>query len=227
MRKKPASLRIFIGHDSRHASATKVCRQSILNHFPGASITFLDKAKLKEIGVYGREDVEGESTEFSFTRFYVPLLMNYNGYGMFCDNDFLWRVDPREISMYLNGKPMAVVKHKDYEAGQKKMDGVVNKSYPKKNWSSLMLFDCAKLKSKLTKEYLDNATPSQLHEFKFLNEKSIAEIPKRYNMLVGIDKCTDNVRDTRALHYTTGGPWFDEYKNCEFSEEWWKIYETL
>jgi len=222
---KPASLRIFIGHDSRHKIATKVCKQSILKYFPGASVTFLDKASLKRNNIYGREDVEGESTEFSFTRFYVPLLMNYTGYGMFCDNDFLWRVDPREISRYLDNKPLAVVKHEDYEAKSNKMDGVVNKSYPKKNWSSLMLFDCAKLKTKLSKEYLDNATPSQLHEFKFLNEKEIGEIPKRYNMLVGIDKCTKE--NSRALHYTMGGPWFDEYKNCEMSEEWWKIYETL
>ncbi len=80
-------------------------------------------------------------------------------------------------------------------------------------------------KNKLSKEYLDKATPSQLHEFKFLNEKSIGEIPKRYNMLVGIDEITKE--NARAIHYTEGGPWFDEYKDAELSEEWWEVYKTL
>ena len=88
-----------------------------------------------------------------------------------------------------------------------------------------MLFNCNKLKNKLSKEYLDNATPSQLHEFKFLNENAIGELPKRYNMLVGIDKITKE--NARAIHYTEGGPWFDEYKDAELSEEWWKVYNNL
>ena len=67
-------MRIFIGHDSRYKDATKVCKQSILNYWPEADITYLDKAALIKAGIYGREDVEGESTEFSFTRFYVPFL---------------------------------------------------------------------------------------------------------------------------------------------------------
>ena len=81
MNKKPASIRVFIGHDSKYPQASKVCRQSILKFWPEAKITYLDKAKLKENGMYGREDVEGESTEFSFTRFYIPLIMNYSGYA--------------------------------------------------------------------------------------------------------------------------------------------------
>jgi len=225
MNKKPKSIRIFIGHDSRYPEASKVCRQSMLKFWPEAKITYLDKSVLKKNGMYGREDVEGESTEFSFTRFYIPLMMNYSGYALFCDNDFLWRVDPREVSRYIANQPISVVKHKDYVAKSNKMDGIVNKTYPKKNWSSLMLFNCDMLKNKLSKEYLDKATPSQLHEFKFLNEKSVGEIPKRYNMLVGIDEITKE--NARAIHYTEGGPWFDEYKDAELSEEWWEVYKTL
>ena len=225
MNKKPGSIRIFIGHDSKYPQASKVCKASIRKFWPEARIDYLDKEVLKKAGIYGRKDVEGESTEFSFTRFYVPLLMNYNGYAMFCDNDFLWRVNPQEITRYMGESAISVVKHEDYKVKSSKMDGVVNKSYPKKNWSSLMLFNCSKLKNKLSKEYLDNATPSQLHEFKFLNENAIGELPKRYNMLVGIDKITKE--NARAIHYTEGGPWFDEYKDAELSEEWWKVYNNL
>ena len=152
MNKKPGSIRIFIGHDSKYPQASKVCKASIRKFWPEARIDYLDKEVLKKAGVYGRKDVEGESTEFSFTRFYVPLLMNYDGYAMFCDNDFLWRVNPQEITRYMGESAISVVKHEDCKVKSSKMDGVVNKSYPKKNWSSLMLFNCNKLKNKLSKD---------------------------------------------------------------------------
>ena len=120
-------------------------------------------------------------------------------------------------------QPMAVVKHDDYEAETNKMDGIKNKSYPKKNWSSLMLFRCDQFEKKLTKEYLDKATPAQLHEFHFIHEDNIGSIPKDFNCLVGHYDC----KNAKALHYTNGGPWFDEYKDGELSEEWWKVYNSL
>ena len=216
-------MRIFIGHDSRYRDATLVCAESIKQYWPEADITWLDKAKLKEMNVYGRKDVEGESTEFSFTRFYVPLLCNYEGIAMFCDNDFLWKCDPRQIRKYINLYNLAVVKHDDYEAESNKMDGIVNKSYPKKNWSSLMVFRNKWYKDKLTKEYLDNATPAQLHEFHFINEENIGSIPKEFNSLVGYY----DLKGAKALHYTNGGPWFDSYKDTEASEEWRRVYNSL
>ena len=103
------------------------------------------------------------------------------------------------------------------------MDGVKNKAYPKKNWSSLMIFRCNQFKNKLNKEYLDNATPAQLHEFHFINENNISSIPKEYNCLVGHYDC----ENAKALHYTNGGPWFDEYKYSEYANEWWKVYNSL
>ena len=139
------------------------------------------------------------------------------------DNDFLWKADPRKIRKTINIHPLAVVKHKDYEAQSNKMNGVENKSYPKKNWSSLMVFRCNQFKNKLTKEYLDNATPAQLHEFHFLNEENIGSIPKEYNCLVGHYDC----ENAKALHYTNGGPWFDEYKHSEHANEWWEVYNSL
>jgi lipopolysaccharide biosynthesis glycosyltransferase len=218
-------MKIFIGSDSRHMKATRVCIQSIKNNSKKSDhkIMFLDKAKLKNIGVYGRDDVKGESTEFSFTRFYVPLLCNYEGIAMFCDNDFLWKCNPKEIEKYLNGKSIAVVKHEYYEPIKEKMDGIVNKNYPRKNWSSLILFDCSKLKQ-LSKDFLDSASPAALHQFEWLVDSEIAEIPRSYNHLVGHYKKHNKIK---ALHYTNGGPWFEEYKNAELSEEWWKVYETL
>ena len=217
-------MRIFVGHDSRFPEATKTCIKSMRDAGFDGQVDYLCKTKLKEIGFYGREDVEGESTEFSFTRFYVPLICNYEGIAMFCDNDFLWKGDPRLIRRYVNlQEPMAVVKHEDYVVEDSKMNGVQNKSYPKKNWSSLMLFRCNQFKNKLSKEYLDNATPAQLHEFHFIHENNIGSIPKDFNCLVG----HYDLKNAKALHYTNGGPWFDDYKDSEASEEWWKVYKSL
>ena len=100
------------------------------------------------------------------------------------------------------------------------MDGVKNKSYPRKNWSSLVIYNCSKLKH-LTKDYLDKASPSELHELRWA--ETIGSIPIEYNCLVGHYECSD----AKALHYTNGGPWFDKYKNKEKSLAWWTVYENL
>jgi len=218
-------MKIFIGHDSRHSKATRVCKKSILSHSKQGEhkVTYLDKALLTKIGIYGRKDVPGESTEFSFTRFYVPLLTHFKEKALFCDNDFLWKCNPSEIEKYIKEKPVAVVKHDLKEVHEDKMDGIKNKWYPKKCWSSLIYFDCEKLKN-LSKEYLDNATPKELHEFGWVDEKDISEIPRSYNHLIGYYEKHNRIK---ALHYTQGGPWFDEHKNNELSEEWWKVYKSL
>ena len=121
-------MKIYIGHDSRFSQATRACRKSIEDHSKEGEheIKYLDKKSLTRVGAYGRKEVSGESTEFSFTRFYIPLIMNYSGYALFCDNDFLWRVDPREVSRYIANQPISVVKHKAYVAKSNKMDGIVN-----------------------------------------------------------------------------------------------------
>ena len=213
-------MKIFIGHDSKYPQATEVCKKSIIDNGFTGDIEILDKAKLKTKGIYGRKDIKGESTEFSFTRFYVPLLMDYKGIALFCDNDFLWKCNPEETLEYLGDNDVAVVKHPMYSAKGNKMDGVKNKTYPRKNWSSLMLFNCENL-TFVSKEYLDNAPPSLLHELRWAYD--IGEIPMEYNCLVGYYNC-DNAK---ALHYTNGGPWFDKYKNAEKSLDWWKVYESL
>jgi len=218
-------MKIYIGHDSGFPQATRVCRKSIEDHSEKGEheIKYLDKKSLTKVGVYGRDNVLGESTEFSFTRFYVPLLCHYEGISLFIDNDFVFKCNPTELDKYLKNKPVAVVKHELKEMPSTKMNGIENKSYPKKCWSSLMLFDNSKLKN-LTKEYLDDASPADLHQFAWVDKKDISEIPRSYNHLVGYYKKHNKIK---AIHYTQGGPWFEEYKNGELSEEWWRVYKSL
>ena len=218
-------MKIYIGHDSRFPQATRVCRKSIEDHSEKGEheIKYLDKKSLTRVGAYGRKDVEGESTEFSFTRFYVPMLSHYQGKSLFVDNDFVFKCNPTELEQYLRDKPVACVKHKLDNIHNDKMGGVKNKSYPRKCWSSLMLFDNNKLKH-LTKEYLDNASPADLHQFAWVKDNEIGRIPLKYNHLVGY---YIKHKYIKAIHYTQGGPWFDEYKDGELSEEWWNVYKSL
>ena len=147
------------------------------------------------------------------------MICHYEGIAMFCDNDFLWKCDPTEMIKYLGDKSIAVVKHEDIDVKQTKMDGIVNKQYPRKNWSSLIIYNCSKLKY-LQKEYLDTASAAELHELRWVDDNEIAEIPRSYNHLVGYYKKHNKIK---ALHYTLGGPWFKEYENGELSEEWHKV----
>jgi hypothetical protein len=218
-------MKIYIGHDSRFPQATRVCRRSIEDYSKKGEhqIKYLDKKSLTRVGIYGRENYPGESTEFSFTRFYVPMLCHYQGKALFVDNDFVFKCNPTEIEHYLREKPVACVKHNLGNIHGSKMDGVENKSYPKKCWSSLMLFDNSKLKH-LTKEYLDNASPADLHQFAWVKDNEIGRIPLKYNHLVGYYRKHKYIK---AIHYTQGGPWFESYKDGELSEEWWTVYKSL
>ena len=218
-------MKIYIGHDSRFPQATRVCRKSIEDHSEKGEheIKYLDRKSLTKVGAYGRDAIKGESTEFSFTRFYVPMLSHYQGISMFVDNDFVFKCNPTEIEKYLKDKSVACVKHELDNIHGSKMDGVENKSYPRKCWSSLIIYNCPKLKH-LTKAYLDSAQASDLHQFAWVDDKDISEIPRSYNHLVGYYKKHNKIK---AIHYTQGGPWFESRKNDELSEEWWKVYKSL
>jgi lipopolysaccharide biosynthesis glycosyltransferase len=175
---------------------------------------------LREQGFYNRPVDEQGSTEFTLTRFLVPLLNNYTGWSLFCDCDFLWTVDVNQVFEYCDDSyAVMVVKH-DYQPKTIiKMDGKTQYNYPKKNWSSLMLFNNSKC-SMLTSNLINIESPSYLHQFKWLDDNLIGSLPNKYNHLVGYDSGKFS-----ALHYTDGGPWFTEYENCEYNKLWKKEYE--
>jgi hypothetical protein len=110
-----------------------------------------------------------------------------------------------------------VVKHDHRPRESVKFLGQPQTAYPKKNWSSVMLFNNARCRV-LTPEYVNTATGLELHQFKWLpDEALIGALPGRWNHLVGYDPPS---RDVSLVHYTLGGPYFEEYRNCEYAEEW-------
>jgi len=211
-------MRLFVGFEEKHPEMFQVCRESIVRHNPHIKVLPLVK---NELSCYSRP-FEGESTDFAFTRFLVPHLSNYKGVSIFCDGDFLWRCDPEELLNYVHrGKAVSVVKHPILVTeSHKKMDDKTNRPYPKKYWSSLMVFNNSLCRD-LTPEVVNTVKAGWLHRLSWAN--GISEIPATYNYLVGYY----GFANPKVVHFTDGGPWLPEYKNVEYASEWLSIYDDI
>ena len=224
-------IKIFVGWDSREDLAFQVCRQSILDRakFPDSiEIVPIKMQEMRDRGLYWRDEDKLASTEFTFTRFLVPELANFKGWAMFCDCDFLFKRDVRNlwkvIEENLNKNyAMMCVQHDYTPTFTTKMDGREQTVYPRKNWSSMMLFNCEHPKNrKLTKEFINNPDIDGkfLHRFSWLDDQDIGSLSRDWNWLVGVYK-EDGKNSPAAIHYTDGGPWFKDYKTCEYSGDWY------
>ncbi|XP_047310701.1 protein CDI-like [Impatiens glandulifera] len=224
--KKP--LKIFIGYDPREDLAYEVCRYSILKRSSiPVEIHPIKQSELREQGVYWRERNKLESTEFSFSRFLTPFLAGYDGWAMFVDCDFLYLADIKQLTDLIDPKFAIMCVHHDYTPKETtKMDGAVQTLYPRKNWSSMVLYNCGHPKNQtLTKEIVNKESGAFLHRFQWLEDEEIGSIPFVWNFLVGHNKIEDETSSPKAIHYTLGGPWFDAWKDCEFGDLWIKEME--
>ncbi|MDP1659478.1 MAG: glycosyltransferase [Methylotenera sp.] len=221
-------LKIFIGFDQVESVAWHTMVHSILarSSRPVAIIP-VNLANLKE--VFTRQRDPKQSNEFSFSRFLVPYLSDYEGYSVFFDCDMLVRVDINEILTVTESEPskaVYVVKH-DYEPRDDiKYLNTVQYKYPRKNWSSVILWNCAHPANKaVTPEFVNTATAMDLHRFQWLKDDQIGELDVRWNWLVG--EYDEPPADVKNVHWTVGGPYFNEYKNVDFSEEWFAEFEKM
>jgi lipopolysaccharide biosynthesis glycosyltransferase len=212
--------KIFIGYDSRESICYDVCKFSIYENTK-KNVEIIP-IKLDEIAnIYKREKDPLAATEFSYSRFLVPFFCDYKGIALFCDCDFVFLEDIQGIFDSYDDKYAAMVcKHNYIPTNTVKMDGCIQSSYPKKNWSSLILWNCSHPKNKvLTPELINSQTGKFLHRFEWLEEEDIGNIPLTWNWLVGWYKEPIDGKP-KGLHYTEGGPWFENYKNCEYGEIW-------
>lgn len=217
-------IKVFIGYDNAERVAASVLAHSIHMHASEpVAVTPIMLSQLR--GVFDRPRNELQSTEFSFSRFLTPWLAGYDGWAAFMDCDMLMREDiSRLLELRDDRYAVQVVKHVHVPREDKKFLGQVQTKYEKKNWSSVMLMNCAKCRV-LTPEYVNKATGLELHQFKWLgNDDLIGALPARWNHLVGYDAPDSNAA---LVHYTIGGPWFAEYAGCEFADEWRAAREQM
>jgi len=210
-------IQVFIGYDDNESVAYHVLAHSILRHASQpVSITPLVKRHMSSF--YQRERSSIESTDFSFTRFLVPYLSDYQGWSMFMDCDMLMTADVAELFAMCDDKyDVMCVKHDYVARDDVKFLGAVQTKYEKKNWSSVMLFNNSACKV-LTPQVVANESGLYLHQFKWLSgDDRIGALPTTWNYLVGEMTMVDI---PKLIHYTLGGPYFESYRNCEFADLW-------
>jgi lipopolysaccharide biosynthesis glycosyltransferase len=164
---------------------------------------------------------QGASTEFSLTRFLTPYLAAHSGWVAFCDCDFLFTTDVSTVFEGLDAaKAVYCVQHDYVPAYGIKMDGKRQAVYPRKNWSSFILFNCSHPDVRaLTPAVVNSATPAFLHRFEWVtSDQAIGSLDLEWNFLEG--EYAKPQRTPRVIHYTNGGPWFEEWQNCDYADLW-------
>lgn len=219
---KQESLKIYIGWDSREEIAYDVCKYSILKH--STIPVTIQPLKLEDLyGVYNRKKDNLASTEFTYTRFLVPYLNGYSGWALFLDCDFLITCDIKELLQYCDDRyAIRCVKHPDYVPNRDiKMDNKTQTTYPRKNWSSFVLFNCEHTYNNiLTPDFINNTEPKILHRFLWLTNNLIGDLPSQWNWIEDIYEVTQV--PPKGIHYTAGGPWFENYQKVPYSDLWLK-----
>lgn len=213
---------VFVGWDSREEVAFEVCRFSMLRRSTiPLSVVPLKQEDLRRRGLYHRVADPLASTEFTYTRFLVPHLSGYRGWALFCDCDFLWLDDVARLVDLADDRYAALcVQHDHRPTEETKMDGAKQTVYPRKNWSSLVLYNCAHPANRtLSVDVVNRETGKYLHRFQWLEDSQIGALPERWNWLEGWSRPpADGVPG--AVHFTRGGPWFAPWRSVTYADLW-------
>ena len=215
------AISIVVGFDQREAIAYHVFCQSVLERST-RPIQFLPLAE-NSLNDYKEVHTDG-SNKFIYSRFLTPHLMNYSGWAIFADGDMVCQSDISELWALRNDKKaVQVVKHDYQTKAHKKYLGNKNENYPRKNWSSLILWNCAHSANRvLSPEFIQNQPGSYLHRFSWLKDDEIGELSPEWNWLA--IEYPENP-DAKLIHYTLGTPCFKEYAQASMSDQWLKAYD--
>lgn len=220
-------MRIYVGYDSREGRSFDVARSSA-EHY-GHEVIPLRTDRLRASGLFTRPtDTRGmlwdlysgqpQSTEFALTRFLVPILA-HSGTAMYVDCDVVFLSDPGKFLHWPVGEAVYVVKHPEFD-GLKlvKMEGQKQRIYPRKLWSSVMVFDCDHpANRRLNLSMVNTWHRDDLHAFKWLADDEIGELPPEANWLVGVQP---KPADAIIAHFTLGTPELKGHEHDEHAELW-------
>src|SRR5262245_796032 len=223
---------VYIGWDPREEVACNAAARSLVEHTPGARIIPLDLMALRTRGMYWRPtSLRGNhlydeisdapmSTEHAISRFLVPHLCRHAGWALFVDGDVLFRRDVRELwDLCDASKALMCVQHPPFTQEGTKKDWVPQTVYHRKNWSSVMLFNCSHPANRpLIPEYINEVPGRELHAFAWMEDQFIGALPPEWNYLVGVNPPMDN---PAIVHYTLGTPSIPAYHHSPFADEWY------
>lgn len=222
-------MKVYIGYDPREVAAYEAASKTLLEHSPRSIITPLDSERLAAAGLLRRPvdrrgvmyDLNSNapcSTEFSNSRFLVPILA-LSGWALFADCDMLFFNDvDRLLDLADPLKAVMVVKHKLVSESGFKMGYQPQTSYARKNWSSVMLFNCDHpANRRLSLDDVNNRPGRDLHAFYWLHDSEIGELPASWNWLVDVQPKPEQVN---IAHFTLGGPWIEGWKGSPNDQIW-------
>lgn len=210
-------IRVFVGFDPRESVAYHVLTHSILSRC-SAPVSFTPLSLHSVRSIFDRPRDPSQSTDFAFSRFLVPALCAFEGWSLFLDCDILAQDDLTKLWAQRDDQfAVQVVKHDYTPAQQVKFLNQVQTVYPRKNWSSVLLFNNARCK-RLTPKYVSSASGLELHRFSWLDDSDIGELDQRWNHLVG--EYAPNPH-AALVHFTNGGPYFAAYRQCEYAQAWY------
>ena len=211
------TIRLFAGYDADEALAFSVFAHSV--HRRASTPVSVQPVILSQLkGQFERPRDPLQSTAFSFSRFLVPWLCGYEGWALFADGDMVCLADIAELWALRDARcKVQVVQREAQACAPAKFLGRPQSPYPRKNWSSVMLFNCARC-TVLTPEYVATAPGLDLHGFKWIADADdIGSLPPEWNHLVGVDAPR---ADAKIVHYTLGMPFFIGFNECEYANEW-------
>ena len=210
-------IRTFVGYDPKETVAYHVCVNSIIRH--ARSILSITPLALGNLASTYQEVHEDGSNNFVYSRFLVPFMQNYQGWAIFMDGDMLLRADITELwGLRDDSKAVMCVQHDYKTKTAKKYLGTPNQDYPRKNWSSVVLWNCAHPANRVvTPQFIEAASGAKLHRFTWLSDDLIGKIPKVWNWLP--DEFGEN-QDAKLLHWTLGTPCFHECATAPMANEW-------
>lgn len=221
--------RVYIGWDRREPEAYEVAKYSLERHASiPVAVSPIKLDDLRARGLYQRNEDPLATTEFTYSRFFTPALAGYQGWALFCDCDFLWLGDIAGLVEYTRTpKALYCVQH-DYRPKETtKMDGQVQTAYPRKNWSSLMLFNCDHpAVKKLTPELINRESGAYLHRMQWVADEDIGSLPVEWNWLEGWNE-KPKKGTPKAVHYTRGGPWFEQWQNVDYGDLWLAEFDAV
>ena len=199
--------------------------QSVIEH-SSIPVSFTPMA-LNTLSEYTETHKDG-SNAFIYSRFLVPYLCDFKGMALWVDGDMIVRSDIAELLWeFQQDEAVKVVKHHYQTKHPIKYLGAKNEDYPKKNWSSVMLWNCGHhLNKQLTPRFVMEKDGKYLHRFQWLKypEEQVGKLDDTWNWL---ETEYEYNKDAKLVHHTLGTPCFKDYQSTDYSQEWWDTYQRM
>ena len=209
-------INIVVGFDQRESVAYHTFTQSIIEK-SSLPVSFIPLA-INTLKGY-QETHQDKSNDFVYSRFLTPYLQDFKGWAIFADGDMICQADIKELwDLRDESKALLVVKHHYQTKVHHKYLGNINENYPRKNWSSVVLWNCSHPSHKiLTPDFIAKQTGKYLHRFSWLDDNDIGELPMEWNWLA--IEYPINIK-AKLIHFTLGTPCFMNYRNTEMANYW-------